>query len=581
MHTHRAQKAIPSYYLYFILLTLGFLAYAPALFNEFIILDDGLYVVENPVFNRQGWDFWQNLMFGNHGGNLDPVTMASHVIDLHLYGLNSLGHHASSLIWHLATGLLLFRVLFRLFKRRDLAWFASLIWMIHPLQVESVAWVSERKNLISTFFLLASLLAWLRFERTHLKRYWTFSFLLFVIGLFAKSMIVTLPCILVLLSLRRCHSGFSLRDVWSCCSPTFLRVLPFFGMSALISWLTVHYQANAGAMAFGMKYGLPTRLLNAIISYSTYIQQFLWPKDLVIMYPLSGQFHWFGAVPIAGFLCGAVFLWRKYQLKWVLIGFFFFLGTLVPVIGIVQVGLQSHADRYMYLPMIGLCLMFGDLPFRRIHLRPWFWLICLTALGLAYRTSQQTRTWRDTETLFKHAYTHTEKNWYALFILVRIDAGLGKFDDARKKQEEMAEWQVEPGLALYCKAMIEKKAGNFDLAESLFLQAMEFEPDFDRSLMDFADLALQAKNFKVARQRIERFLKLYPDNEGAWMLAGEIYEACNEPQLAEQAYQKAVNLLPVAEVFRLLSEFYKKQGSTEKAKFYYQKWLAAPRQDAL
>jgi protein O-mannosyl-transferase len=387
-------------------------AFAAVLRNGWMLLDDSVYVTRNPFVT--GGLTWRGLLWflhAPHGSNWHPLTSLSHMLDVQFFGLQPAAHHAVSLAFHLANALLLVIVLHRLTGD----WWRSLLvgalFGLHPLRVESVAWVSERKDVLSGFFFVLTLEAWRRWvARPGTGRYALVALLL-ALGLMSKPMLVTLPFVLVLLDvwpLGRLPGIDPLPGASAARAPRralaglLLEKWPLFALAAASATVTFLVQRQTGAVG---TVGLGERLGNAALSTWRYIGATLWPVALAPFYP----FH---QVPVptalaaaaALALATALALWRARARPAVTIGWLWYLGMLVPVIGVVQVGLQGRADRYTYLPCIGLFVAavwsVARIPRRWVPPVASACMLALALLGVA--TARQVARWKDTRTLFTH-----------------------------------------------------------------------------------------------------------------------------------------------------------------------------------
>lgn len=344
-------------YIPVVLALLTFLVFSRMLGHGFVELDDREYVTEN-VAVQSGFS-WNSLAWAfttGHAGNWHPVTWLSHMLDCRLWGLNARGHHAGNLLFHIANALLLFHVLFRMTGDVWKSGFAAALFAIHPLHVESVAWVAERKDVLSGLFWLLTLEAYCACVARPKPLNRLLVVAMFALGLMAKPMLVTLPFALLLLDywpLARAGSG---RNSWLA---LVLEKLPLIAMVAVSCAITLFVQRQGGAVASLGVFPLDLRLSNAIVSYTAYLSKMVWPVGLSVYYPYRM------AIPVRTVIATAVFLaavsvgvvkWRR-RCPYLPVGWFWFLGTLVPVIGLVQVGAQAMADRYSYIPLIGPFIM--------------------------------------------------------------------------------------------------------------------------------------------------------------------------------------------------------------------------------
>ena len=332
--------------------------------HEFLNFDDPLYVVDNPHVQRglSLRSVWWSFGLFETGPNWIPLSWLSHMVDYQLYGLNPKGHHFNNLLLHIVNTLLLFIVLNRMTKAVWRSALVAALFAVHPLHVESVAWVSERKDVLSTFFWMLTLWAYARYvEKPGVKRYLP-ALLFFVLGLMSKSMLVTLPFLLLLLDywpLGRLQVIGPVKPVVR----QFLRLTrektPFFFFFAVLCVLTFLGQQGANAVGSLDEFPLDIRVANALVAYMSYIGKMIWPHNLSFFYPHPGMVAWWKvSVSFLLLLCITFTAFKTLRsLPWVIVGWLWYLGTLLPVIGLVQVGFQAMADRYTYVPLIGMFII--------------------------------------------------------------------------------------------------------------------------------------------------------------------------------------------------------------------------------
>ncbi|MFQ5696783.1 MAG: tetratricopeptide repeat protein [Myxococcota bacterium] len=401
-----------------LLLVATLAVYWSVLDQEFLSYDDQTYLLENPHVNRgltlEGlrWALTATLI-----GNWHPVTWLSHMLDVQLFGLDAGAHKAVNLAIHLANGALLYALVVSLSGARAPALFVAGVLLLHPTHVESVAWIAERKDLLSTFFGLAAIAAWLGWARRRRRRAWWGSLGLYALSLASKSMWVTLPCLLLLLDLwplgRVGGSGAGGGSRWRSLAA---EKWPFFALSVGVSLTTLLAQSEgiAGRLPLG------TRIGNAVLAVATYLRQSAWPSDLGPMYLYDPTLPVAGLVAASALLAAlsAGALWQARRRPFLLVGWLWFLGMLVPVIGLVQVGLQAHADRYLYSPLIGLSIAVAlgvpsfelRIPGRRL----WIAGVAVAALAASALVAHtQVGYWHDQRTLFARALAVTDRNYFA------------------------------------------------------------------------------------------------------------------------------------------------------------------------
>lgn len=441
--------------------------YLPVRRHPFISFDDGDYVTES-LHVREGLS-WRTFVWAwtsLEAGNWHPVTWMSHAADVQMFGLDPAGHHLTSLLLHAANAALLFLLLAVLTRRPGCSFVVALLFAVHPLNVESVAWIAERKSLLSAFWSLLAVFAYVRYVRSANIKFLAATAGFFFIALASKPMAVTLPCLLLVLDrwpLQRVSAWpqlFTNRDLWR-------EKLGLFALSAASAVITIIAQHRSSAIASLTQVSIPLRCENAVISYAFYAWKLIWPFKLAFLYPWPKHFLPLGEVgAAAAFLIGATVLaWKQRQQRpWLMAGWLWFLGTLVPVIGVVQVGSQSRADRYAYIPMIGLLVAAvwsgAELMQARLisRFRPAFLVVVVVALFLAGVTRTQIDVWRSEQDLWLHAWQVTADNYLAAD---KVGVGLqkqGRYQDALQYFKQAL--QINPGDAL----------ANFNVGVDLHLQ---------------------------------------------------------------------------------------------------------------
>ena len=405
--------------------------YHPVSHYPFANADDDSYISENAhVKYGLEWDTvpWAFTTF--RAANWHPLTWLSHALDCHLYSLDAGKHHQTNVLLHAVNAVLLFWVLLRATGYTGRSAMAAALFALHPINVESVVWIAERKNLLSMLFFLLALGAYRWYAtKPRVDRYVLVAFL-YALGLMSKPQVITLPCVLLLWDywpLRRMfgNSEEPSKAVEASLIPPksfswlILEKLPLFVLSAASAAVTVKAQAIGGAMSGPLNtYPFPMRLENAIVSYVRYMAKAIWPSHLAFLYPHSSFTGW--QVAAASLLLlvitGMVVAARRH--RYLVVGWFWFLGTLVPMIGLVQVGAQAMADRYAYLPLVGLFIMvcWGISDWVKQQHLSTAWLVgpSLAALvALAAVAHRQIGYWSDNVKLWSHTVQVTSGNWIA------------------------------------------------------------------------------------------------------------------------------------------------------------------------
>jgi cytochrome c-type biogenesis protein CcmH/NrfG len=555
-----------------LLAALTLAVYWPVRHHEFILFDDTMFVTENPVvqaglsLNGIFWAFTHRI-----GDMWHPLTAISHMLDCELFGLSPGPMHFENALFHVANALLLFLVLHR---ATGFVWRSAIVaalFALHPLRVEPVAWLSERNNVLSTFFLLLTLWCYVRFvEEAKLrspeaKPWYRLTLVVFTIGLLSKPMLVTLPCVMLLLDywpLRRFEFPSQLKDARNVL-PLVREKIPFFSLTILFSLATLMSQGRnlvpAGAITF------PERAANAILSYVLYIVKTFWPTRLAVLYPHPAMHHhmfelwplWLISVMALLLLAVSVFcIVQARRRPYLAVGWFWYLGTMVPVIGLVQVGQQGMADRHSYVPMIGFVLGFVWLiaelwrpgPLRKPVLAV---ATCVVLAACLVLTHRQVGYWQDTLTLFEHTVDVTPQNPAAHIILG--NAYMAKNDLNRAIAEYKTALTLHPfgldpmevhfnmGMALQQREEWDEAAKHFEAVLPVGTNSLQVH-------LHLADVLVRLGRLQEATLHMETALRLRPDvrpqslSELAWVLATSSDDKVRDGAHAVQFAQRACEL---------------------------------------
>ena len=502
------------------LAALSFAAYSGALSNGFVDYDDQGYVKENPHVRAgltpasAAWAFTTTAE-----ANWHPVTWLSHMADVTVFGLDPGRHHLTSMALHALNAVLLFLLLLSM---TDAPWRSALaagLFAVHPLHVESVAWIAERKNVLSTSFWLLTMGAWLRWIELRSAARYGLVLLCYTLGLLAKPMLVTLPFTLLLLDYWPLRRRVSLREK-----------APLFAMSFASCVVTVVAQ-RAGGAVLGLDVIPPAyRIANSALSYAAYLGKTVWPRSLAVYYPYPHVERLSVTVALCAiFLAGAtaaVWLLRK-QAPYLTVGWLWYVGTLVPVIGWVQVGAQGSADRYTYVPLIGIFVAIawsaGELARRLPTLRPALaaaaiaWLFALAAV-----TRSEVRHWADATTLFSRALAVTEDNWLAHNNLAAALSAQGKQDEAIAHLRESLRIRPDYRDARYNLGVAWARSGKPVEAIEQLEQARRIGPDTAKIENNLAGAFAATGRIDQAVEHLRQALRLDPDNvEAHFNLASE------------------------------------------------------------
>ncbi len=474
---------------------------------DFINYDDSGYVSENTniqngiTLQAVKWAFTTGNM-----GNWHPLTWLSHMLDWQLFGSNAGGHHLINLIFHIANTLLLFIVLKQMTQRFWPSVFVAALFALHPLHVESVAWISERKDVLSTFFWLLTIWAYVRFVNRRRIADYLLIVAFFALGLMAKPMLVTLPFVLLLLDywpLNRIKSKHSLL-------PLFIDKIPLFVMVITSSVVTYLIQIKGGAVTKFAVLPLKLRILNAFVSYIEYIEKMFWPVRLAYFYPHTGPnisviYAFVSAVLL---LAVTVFILRfAKNHRYLTTGWFWYLGTLIPVIGLVQVGTQAMADRYSYITLTGLFIiiawglpeLFGR---RKVALAA----VSVTVLfALTICTYIQLQYWKSSLSLFQRALEVTDNNYKAHLCLADVLLKEGHIDEAIHHNYEAVrirpdfiETHNDLGNNLYKIGRVDQAIGSYRLALAINPDDAEVNANIGVALATKGDFVQAAKRYRIA-----------------------------------------------------------------------------------
>jgi len=514
--------------------------------HEFINYDDNRYVTDNPSVLRGltgagvRWAFT-----AVHADNWHPLTWLSHMLDVELYGTDAGAHHLVSAALHALNAVLLFLVLRGMSGALWQSAAAAALFAVHPLHVESVAWVAERKDVLSTVFWLLTMAAYLWYVRRPGPARLVPAVVLCALGLLSKPMVVTLPFVLLLADYWPLNRWGRIPG-----RALVLEKVPLFLLAAFSGTVTFVVQQQGGSMKSMELYPLSARVANALVSCLTYAGKMLWPGDLAIFYPHPGTGVNRLQAAVAMLAVATVTLLavrRARQLPFLATGWFWYLGTLVPVIGLVQVGAQSMADRYTYVPLIGLSVMavwglpelLGRVRHRRVMLAA-VTAVVLSVLVLMARL--QVGYWRNSLTLFSHALAVTPDNYLAHNNLGTALSRRGRWDEAMRHFRESQRINPE-----YTEASLNvRQLRRFLLYERIekYRAMLKEAPDSESVRLDLGIALLEAGSAEEARAHFRAVLRIRPDHARAYMHLGDIDFRQGRIEEAIRLYREALSLEP-------------------------------------
>jgi tetratricopeptide (TPR) repeat protein len=612
------------------LATLAVVVFRPTLGNQFVNFDDNLYVYENPLV-REGLTLrgfaWS--LTGVSASNWHPLTWLSHMADVQMFGLNPQGHHLVNLLLHAGSAALLFLVLHAMIGAWAPTALVAALFAVHPLHVESVAWVAERKDVLSTLLWLATVALWLRYVRRPAPRRYLPVIFAYALGLMSKPMLVTLPLVLLVFDwwpLNRL--GPSCAPAWpgseegrhpsplSVATGLVREKFPLFLLAAVSSAITIIAQRWGGSLRSLENISFPLRVANAFKAAVFYLEKTFWPTDLAVLYPLrpNGATMWQAAASLA-LLAGVTALclrWRPRR-PFLLAGWLWYLVTLLPVIGLIQAGSQAMADRYTYLPLTGvflmLALILAEVCRRRPVTRVPMTIIAVTiVVALSALSRRQLHFWRDSVTLFSHALDVTQGNavahnnlGYALSVLgrqsdaaanfeeaLRIDprnweahANLGKIMTARGQGEKALEhYQAAVRLAAdfpfnhYNLANALAALGRVEEALLHYAEALRLKADFPEAHVNMGNLLLQEGRLEEALANHREAVRLTPGNAVFRYNLGLSLALSGDIAGAAAAFGEAVRIMPsMAMAHFQLGSALARQGRLEEAGLQFRETL--------
>jgi tetratricopeptide (TPR) repeat protein len=445
----------------------------------------------------------------SYAANWFPVTWISHMLDFQLFGLDSGWFHLVNVIIHIASVMLLFALIRRMTGRLWESAFVAFVFALHPLHVESVAWVTERKDVLSAFFWF--LTTWLYLDyvnRPNFQRYLV-ALGAFCLGLMSKQMLVTLPFVLLLL------------DYWplartktTAISRLALEKAPYFALSLAASLIVYRVQHLAGAVQSVATIPLATRAANAVISYAAYLWQFVWPSGLAMFYPYPPSLPvW--QIAVSAMLLAAISA-LVIRRPYLTVGWLWYLGTLVPVIGLVQVGQQTRADRYTYIPLVGISIMLAwgaaelmeRYPARKFALQSVAAVFCLGWLAVSWT---QVETWRNSNTLFEHAIASTENNYVAHMNLGEALTEQGRTKEALQHLYTSLEEKPENADGHDTLGAVLGQLGRTDEAAAQFREALRIQPNDWEAHANLGNVMLAKGQMAAAVDEFRAAVKISPD----------------------------------------------------------------------
>lgn len=575
----------------FLLAAFTLALYAPSLRNGFVSLDDPLYVTDNPLIN-QGL-VWAHVVRAFNTiitGEWHPLTLISHMADVQMFGQNAAGHHFMSALWHAFNVVLLFLLLKAAtgFTERSAA--VAGLFAAFPLSVETVAWASERKSLLSTAFLFLAIGAYGWYvRRPGIARY-LWIVLCFVLGLMCKAMIVTLPCALLLLDywpLKRFDLPGPRTKVDAAWGRRLLMLIaekiPLFVLSFLSARITSRGMEKYGAVVSVDFYPLQWRVKNTIFSYLLYILKGFWPTHLAVFYPYQAATLAVWKVVAAGVVLAGITaaVWRFREKRFLITGWFWYVGILVPVIGIVQVGHQALADRYAYVPFIGLFVILvwlgSELADRARLSRVTLYALTLALIaGYAVTTYAQIGYWHDTYTLWSHAAKVTSGNAFAEENLAQMLIERGRPDLAEQHFVAATGYLPRWPVAHFDFARLLQTQQRFPEAIREYRLALAYETEPDEACAAHINLGaifIQQQQLDAALTEFNAAISVKQDNWLAFLNRGLVEYTEGNLDAATKDFSQAVRVTPTPKDYLWLGRGLEDKGELSQAAAAYENAL--------
>jgi tetratricopeptide (TPR) repeat protein len=562
--------------------------YIPVTHNAFVSYDDDVYITENTHLTAgMNWVTVKWAFTSFDAANWHPLTWLSHALDYQVFGLNPAGPHWENVLLHAVNAVLLFLLLESATGFRWRSLMVAALFALHPINVESVAWAAERKNVLSMMFFLLTLYAYAWYTRRPGRLRIAFVACLFAIALLAKPQVITLPFLLLLLDywplqrvelrFTRDESGklhFEARGKDFPAGKLVWEKAPLFVLSAISAVLTMLAQTAGGAVKDLSRFSFLVRVEVAIIGYVRYLGKAFWPSRLVAMYPHPTRLYpaWeVGAAAVVLLLITALVLYKRDQ-RYLAVGWFWFLGSLVPMVGLVQVGVQSIADRYAYISFIGLFVMVvwlaADAFETRKISRRWLVIPALACLvACAILTWRQVRYWHDSETFWRRTLALTEDNYIAHRAMAVLFHNQGNNEAAMKEiRIGLAIWPQDP-VSNIILGRVEAARRDFATAIQCFQLAANYShnPPFQAQAFSYLGYAYRATGeTEKAKQAFEASLHLLPPQPAIMVQLGVIDQLEGDPKTAVNLFAGAMRMQPTDVGFLLLANALIEEGGHQK-----------------
>jgi len=586
-------SALPTYLFPLIIFSTIFIIFRSSLGNGFVEWDDNDYILNSHFIRSFSLDNIREMFTNSHTGIWHPVTWFSHAIDYQLFGLDPMGHHFIGIIFHGFNAIWVYFIFIRLATIIQPGWdkvtplflggiVTALLFACHPLRVESVAWASEKKDLLSAFFILPTFLTYLNFtnhQESKFKNRWYFlTLILFILSLMSKPMVVTFPVLLLIIDAFILNRTAGLKTI----VPILIEKIPFFIISLTFGILAIFSQTGSGAIVSLETLTLDNRLLNAIRVLIFYISKTIYPQSLVPLYPLPmdlslGDHRIIFALAIFfGITLICIKLWKN-EKPLCLAAWLYYLVAVLPIIGLIQVGRQGAADRYTYLPtlsfyfLLGGCIAWFLIKYSPAFKKKFYVFLGLIIgggilTGLAIKTDKQIKVWNNSETFSASIIkVYPNKIPLAHFKMARIYKSRGLREKA--KEEYHLALKINPNYhsSLNDLGLMAMDEGHLKEAESFFRSGLKIRPDevFNTNL---GTLFIKKKQYQLAEEYLIKALSLNPEYSDAHNNLGMVYLHFGKLKMAENHFRSAIQFNPnFIQAFGNLGVMYKKTGNLPKA----------------
>lgn len=560
------------------LFVITMILYWPVTRFPFVNFDDQLYVYENSnVVSGISWDGIQWAITAVVAANWHPLTVLSHMFDCSAYRLFAGGHHLTSLLFHAVNAVLLWLLLNRMTR---LFWPSALVAALfawHPLNVESVAWIAERKNVLSTFFFILTIWAYLRYAENPRPARYALVLMLFALGLTAKPMLVTLPFILLLLDywpLQRISSNENRLNLTSQTNRRLvLEKVPFLFLSLADCIITFVVQKQSGSIKSLEQVPMDLRLSNIPVAYLAYLEKAFWPFKLCVFYEFPSRLPVLaGLISFVLLVAATILTWHwRFRFRWLMVGWLWFLGILIPVIGLVQTGAQAMADRHVYLPLIGIFLIvacaLNELLIARSQFRTSFTILIVSFLFCCLAlTRQQLLHWQNSVALFTQAITVNPQSPFAQDMLGASLDGSGRTTEAVEHYAAAVHIRPNDAVLRYHLGRTLIDAGRFMEAEKHLVMALRQMPNNSILHNTLGVALMQGGQPQGAEKEFSRAIELQPDYSKPYFNLGKALLAQDQNQKAITNFIAALQLEPDwPEALQSLARAYAMTGNQSNA----------------